>query len=80
MNGDSRETVDLSAISPSDLARLIAAMTRSPFTEEMIRTDIAAGAPVRQDGRINLLHYLAWMLRERRRDRPRRRRSAPPSD
>lgn len=76
MTGDSGERVDLSAIDPSDLARVIASITRSPFTEAMIRADIDAGAPVREDGKVNVLHYLAWLLRERRRDR--RPPAAPP--
>lgn len=76
MTGEPGERVDLNAISPSDLARLMSAITRSQITEAMLRSDIEAGAPVRDDGKINLLHYLAWLLRERRRDR--RPPSAPP--
>lgn len=75
MSGDSGDKVNLSAVDPSDLARIFSALTRSPITEAMIRADIAAGAPVRPDGRINVMHYLAWLLRERRRGR----RPPPPS-
>jgi hypothetical protein len=30
-------------------------------TEELIRRHIAAGAPATADGRINLVHYAAWL-------------------
>ncbi len=60
---------DLTAISPPELAALLRAAARSDITEAMIRADIAAGAPVNRDGTLHLLHYLAWLLREERRDR-----------
>jgi hypothetical protein len=31
----------------------------------MIRADLAAGAPVNTDGTINLVHYAAWLVKER---------------
>jgi hypothetical protein len=34
-------------------------------TEEMIRADLAAGAPKNPDGTINLVHYAAWLVKER---------------
>ena len=56
---------------PSILSLSVAAvsttLTRAggkPITEEMIREDIAAGAPENPDGTINLLHYAAWLVRE----------------
>lgn len=60
---------DLTAISPADLATLLRAAARAEITEAMIRADIDAGAPVNRDGTLHLLHYLAWLLREERRDR-----------
>jgi hypothetical protein len=35
-----------------------------PVTTEMIREDLEAGAPTTADGRINLVHYTAWLARE----------------
>lgn len=33
-------------------------------TEEMLQSDIGAGAPQNADGTINLVHYAAWLVRE----------------
>lgn len=33
-------------------------------TEESIHADIARGAPVNENGTINLLNYAAWILKE----------------
>lgn len=32
-------------------------------TEEQISQDITAGAPVNEDGTINLIHYAAWLVK-----------------
>ena len=48
-------------------AELAAALTREglgPITEDMIRADLAAGAPANPDGSIALPVYLAWLIRE----------------
>jgi hypothetical protein len=34
------------------------------ITEEALRADLAAGAPVNPDGTIHLLHYVAWLAKE----------------
>jgi hypothetical protein len=34
------------------------------ITEDMLRADVAAGAPVNADGTINLVHYAAWLVKE----------------
>lgn len=34
---------------------------------EMIRADLAEGAPQNPDGTVNLLHYGAWLAKEMRR-------------
>ena len=46
-------------------SRLLSAAGGEPVTEEMIRKDIEAGAPVNPDGTINLIHYAAWSVKER---------------
>ena len=38
------------------------------ITPAMIERDIAEGAPIDRDGRMNLIHYTAWVLRRRRDD------------
>ncbi|HRQ75578.1 MAG TPA: hypothetical protein PK098_06625 [Phycisphaerales bacterium] len=34
------------------------------ITEEMLRADIDAGAPMNADGTLNLVHYTAWLVKE----------------
>jgi len=46
-------------------ARVLAAAGGKPVSEDMVRRDVAAGAPVNPDGTINLVHYAAWLVRER---------------
>ena len=46
-------------------SRLLSAAGGKPVTEEMIRKDIEAGAPLNPDGTINLIHYAAWSVKER---------------
>ncbi len=46
------------------VAKVLRAAGARGLTEEMIRTDIDAGAPVNADGTINLVHYAAWLARE----------------
>jgi hypothetical protein len=48
----------------ADAARLLTRIGGQPVTAEMLRADIAAGAPTNADGTINLVHYAAWLLRE----------------
>ncbi len=51
------------AIPVEELARILAALG-GRVTAEMIRADVAAGAPVNPDGTINLTHYAAWLVKE----------------
>lgn len=68
----------LASISPSDLARIASIITRSEITEDMIKRDIAAGAPVRPDGNLHVMFYLAWLIREDTDDRRRHGRRRKP--
>ena len=47
-----------------DVETVAAILARSGgrTTADMVRTDIAAGAPVNPDGTINLIHYAAWLV------------------
>jgi len=56
-------------LTPSRLAvSAVVAVLRSAgsrhITEEALRRDIAAGAPVNPDGTMNILHYAAWLAKE----------------
>ena len=50
--------VNPAALSVAQLARMLA------VPEETIRRHLAAGAPASADGRMNLVHYAAWLNRE----------------
>jgi len=39
-------------------------MGPKPVTVEMLQDDLADGAPVNADGTFNLIHYMAWLLKE----------------
>ena len=50
------------AVNPASLsAEQLALMLGVP--EETIRRHLAAGAPASADGRVNLVHYAAWLNR-----------------
>jgi len=42
-------------------AKVLSAVGVGTVTEELIRRHIASGAPATADGRINLVHYAAWL-------------------
>ena len=50
--------VNPAALSVAQLARMLA------VPEETVRRHLAAGAPASADGRVNLMHYAAWLNRE----------------
>ncbi len=58
------ETPKITALTPAQLARILAAAGSRRITEAMVRADIDAGAPTNADGTINLVHYTAWLVRE----------------
>jgi hypothetical protein len=57
-------SVSLNALSVATAARLLSMVSGERVTEEMIRADLAAGAPANTDGTINLVHYAAWLVKE----------------
>ena len=58
------KTLNPAALTVADAARILTAAGGGAVTEEMIQTDIDAGAPTNADGTINLVHYTAWLARE----------------
>ena len=57
------------ALTPSHLAipDLLAVLRKAGsrhISEEALRRDIAAGAPVNPDGTMNLLQYAAWLAKK----------------
>ena len=58
------ETPRITALTPAQVAKILAAAGSRRITASMVRADIDAGAPVNSDGTINLVHYTAWLVRE----------------
>jgi hypothetical protein len=52
------------ALAVPDAARLLSRMGNGEVTEEMLRADIAGGAPTNGDGTLNLVHYAAWLVKQ----------------
>lgn len=52
------------SLTVEQLARLLTAAGGRTIGEATIRRHVEAGAPTLADGRLNLVHYLAWLVRE----------------
>ena len=52
------------SISVADLARVLSAAGGRLVTPEQVTADLESGAPCLPDGRINLIYFTAWLLRE----------------
>ena len=46
-----------------DVAQILSALGPKAVTATMLRDDIAAGAPANADGTLNLVQYVAWLLK-----------------
>jgi hypothetical protein len=53
-----------SALTPLNAARLLTKASGQTITVEMIQADLAAGAQANTDGTLNLVHYAAWLVQE----------------
>ena len=60
----SAETPKITALTPTQAAKILAAAGNRRITEAMVRADLEAGAPANADGTVNLVHYAAWLARE----------------
>ncbi|MBA2480455.1 MAG: hypothetical protein H0V44_07315 [Planctomycetes bacterium] len=58
------ETPRLTSVSIELAASLLRRGGWDSASEEALRIDIAAGAPVNADGTLNLLAYGSWLVRE----------------
>jgi hypothetical protein len=52
------------ALRLEDLARILSALGSQPIPLEWLQADTAAGAPTNADGTIDLVHYVAWLVKE----------------
>jgi hypothetical protein len=55
------DSVNLAALSPEQMADILGKAGGKPLDIDQVRRDIEAGAPVDQDGKLNLLSYAAWL-------------------
>ena len=60
----SETTSSLTALTVAQAAKVLSTAGGRRVTEEMIRADVDAGAPVNADGTVNLVHYTAWLAKE----------------
>ena len=56
--------INPAALTVAQAAKVLSAVGNGPVTEDMLRRHIAAGAPTTADGRINLVHYAAWLNKD----------------
>ena len=56
--------IDPNRLTPEQAAKLLSAAAKIRISVEQIREDLEAGAPRNADGKINLMHYAAWMVKE----------------
>jgi len=54
----------ITALTPAQAAKILAAAGSRRITEAMVCADIDAGAPANADGTVNLVHYAAWLVKE----------------
>ena len=59
----SEKSAKITALTAQQLAKVLSAAGGRRITEEMIRADMDAGAPVNPDGTVNLIHYTAWLVK-----------------
>jgi len=57
-------TLNPQALRLDVLARILSAAGPKVVTVDMLQADIDAGAPTNADGTLNLVHYVAWLLKE----------------
>ena len=53
-----RSQLNPAALTTENAARMLG------ISPDMLRADLAAGAPTNADGTINLVHYAAWLNQE----------------
>ena len=64
MADESPQKLNPMALRLDVLAQLLSKVGGQPVSEAMFREDIDAGAPVRPDGTLNVVHYAAWLVKE----------------
>lgn len=55
---------NLLALKPDQLVDVLVKSGFRDMTLELLHSDFDLGAPRNPDGTVNLIHYMAWMLKE----------------
>ena len=56
-------TPRIANLTKDELVRLIGGQGSRTITGETLAADVAAGAPVNENGRMSLIEYAAWILK-----------------
>ena len=56
-------TPRIANLTKDELVRLLKSQGSRTITEEALAADIAAGAPVNENGTMSLIEYAAWILK-----------------
>ncbi len=60
--------IQLTALPKEEFLKLLRKSGAQLASEETMRQDVTAGAPVNPDGTFNLITYAAWLMRQRSED------------
>jgi nicotinic acid mononucleotide adenylyltransferase len=61
---ESDADLKLTSMAVDRVAAVLAKVSARPISESTIREDIEAGAPVNDDGTVNLFDYAAWLTKD----------------
>ena len=56
-------TPKIAKLTKDEVVRLLKGQGSRTITEETLAADLAAGAPLNEDGTVNLIEYAAWILK-----------------
>jgi hypothetical protein len=62
MSSDRKEKLDFMKLPQDVVVQLLQRSGCREYSVELLQSDIEAGAPVNEDGTINLFNYGAWLL------------------
>lgn len=62
MSSDRKEKLDFMKLPQDVVVQLLQRSGCREYSIELLQSDIEAGAPVNEDGTINLFDYGAWLL------------------
>ncbi len=64
MSNESKKSLEITAIKPADVAKVLSNAARRQITEEQILEVAEAGNLLATDGTINLIQYTAFLAEE----------------